>query len=164
MHPRELETSQAALTPADIEHLIRTYLTGWCTPGGNAGRMTTFVTDDFVYEDIGANIVIHGKNEFYELVRVSLEAFALNQICKTIIIAPTLDKAAIEATTAGTHKGLFPSMGSFPNIPATYRQFSLTTAAFFEFRGDKISRHVEFYNQYTLFQQIGLLPTKDGKR
>lgn len=151
-------TRVSTITASEIEHLIQTYLAGWCTPGGDPEKMITYVTDDFLYEDAGANLVLHGKDAFRELVRATLAALAFVQIPRTILIAPTLDKAALEVTTAGTHIGDFPGMGSYPTILATHKSFSLTTFSFFEFRADKISRHMEGYNQYHLFQQLGLLP------
>lgn len=146
------------MTASEIECLLRAYLAGWCTPGGDPEKMITYITDDFLYEDAGANLVVHGKDAFRELVRTTLAALAFVQLPKTILVAPTLDKAAMEVTTAGTHIGEFPSMGSYPTIPVTNKPFSLTTFAFFEFRDGKISRHLEGYNQYHLFQQLGLLP------
>jgi steroid delta-isomerase-like uncharacterized protein len=148
------------MSASEIESLMRAYIAGWCTPGGDPEQMITYVTDDFLYEDAGANLVLHGKDAFRELVRTTLTALAFTQIPKTIIIAPTLDKAAMEVTTAGMHIGEFPRMGSYPTIPATDKSFSLTTFAFFEFRNGKISRHIEGYNQYHLFQQLGLLPER----
>jgi len=61
-------------------------------------------------------------------------------------------RTASEWVMAGTHAG------ELPGIPATGKRFSVRGASIEELRGDKISRHADYYNLVSFLQQVGLLP------
>lgn len=114
-------------------------------------KIAFFFTDDCVYEDLAFGVVNRGKKELKDFLKVTfLWSPDLKFELKSFLSAG--GRTAVEWVMTGTHAG------EVPGIPATGKRFSLRGVAIDEWRGDKISRHTDYYNLVSFLQQVGLLP------
>ena len=114
-------------------------------------KIASFFTDDCVYEDLAFGVVNRGKKELKGFIKA------------TFVWSPDLkfelesffsagSRTASEWVMTGTHAG------EFGGLPATGKSFSVRGVSISELRGDKISRHADYYNLVSFLQQVGLLP------
>ena len=127
------------------------YMAAW-SGSGDIAKLTTLVTDDVFYEELGSHVVKSGKAELVEYAGIVFAAFQVSWTYQSIIIAEQLDKAALETIVTGIHSG------DYLGMPATHKSFSLRVALFLDFKDGKVSRHLEFSNLIDLLQQLGLVP------
>ena len=114
-------------------------------------KIASFFTDDCVYEDVAFGVVNRGKTELKDFIRAMyVWSPDLKFELKSFFSAG--GRTATEWVMAGTHAG------ELPGIPATGKRFSVRGASIEELRGDKISRHADYYNLVSFLQQVGLLP------
>ena len=111
--------------------------------------MASFFTDDCVFEDMAFGIVMHGKNEVQEFVATTLAAYPdFAMVRKSSFGAgPWL---ATEWVMTGTHTG------DLEGMPPTGKSFSVRGVSISEFYRGKISRHTDYWNLYSLLQQLRL--------
>lgn len=115
-------------------------------------QVLALFTDDCVYEDVTFGVVVHGKR--------GLRAFAEGAFAAVPDIAFELrshfggnDRAAMEWTMSGTHRG------DFPGLPRTGNRFSsVRGATVVELAGGKIQRNSDYWDAATFMKQVGLLP------
>jgi steroid delta-isomerase-like uncharacterized protein len=66
------------------------------------------------------------------------------------------DKVVVRWTGSGTH------VGEFMGIPPTGRSFQINGIDIHAFRDGKMSAHWHVVDQFSLLQQLGLIPMPDG--
>lgn len=98
---------------------------------------------------------MHGLAAFHEFTRafhagVPDMALSLNRAYDAG------DSIIVEGTFTGTHTGTL--HGPDGEIPPTGRPFELEFCDLFELRDGKIAAHRIYYDQLSLFTQLGLLP------
>jgi steroid delta-isomerase-like uncharacterized protein len=139
----------------NIVKIMKDYVAAWNSH--DVDKVVSFYTDDCVYEDMGLDLVSHGKKEltessktmFYNVPDIRFET-------KSLFNAG--DWGAWEWIMTGT---LVHSNN--PAIPATGKSFSVRGVSIIEVKGGKISRETDYYNALTVLQQLGLMPATPSK-
>jgi len=129
---RVLEAWAADWTSHDVDHLLSLF------------------TDDCLYEDVTFGVVNHGKAELEAFAAGIFAAFPDFKVeLETRFTAG--DRAAIEWTISGTHKG------DLPGMAATNKTFSIRGSTIIELRSGKIRRNSDYWDLATFLKQVGLM-------
>ena len=110
------------------------------------------LTEDHVYEDVTFAVVCRGAAETRGFFEGCYSAIPDIHFTLTSAAADS-DRAALEWTMTGTHKG------DLPGLPATGKPFSVRGATVYEIAADKISVVRDYWDLATLLRQVGLLPS-----
>lgn len=133
----------------NTKKLAKDYVGAWNSY--NADKITSFFTDDCVFEDLAAGIVNRGKKELKDFIKATFVwSPDLKFELKSFFSAG--DWIASEWVMTGTHAG------EFGGIPPTGKSFSLRGVSIQELREGKIHRNSDYYNAASFLQQVGLLP------
>ncbi len=97
-----------------------------------------FYTDDCVFQDLPAGVVVHGKNEMKAWNKQTLTDYPDMQIESKSWFASG-NKVASEWVMTGT-------------IPATGKRFSARGVSILELREGKVNRETSYWNQADLMQ------------
>jgi steroid delta-isomerase-like uncharacterized protein len=110
-------------------------------------KVTSFYTDDVVYEDVTEGAIVHGREEMRKFVADFLVAVP---DLKLEVVSSSLEnsKGSVEWVFSGTDVGLY----------KTGKKFSVRGASLFEMRGGKFSKNKDFYDSATIMRQVGALP------
>jgi steroid delta-isomerase-like uncharacterized protein len=115
-------------------------------------KVTSFFTEDSVYEDIGAGNISCGKEEIRTYVR-SMFDWSLDAKFESKLFFGAGNWVANEWIMSGTHSG------GTPEMPATGKTFSVRGVSIAEIRDNKIIRYTDYWNLASFLQQVGVLPT-----
>jgi len=133
----------------DVEKMLRDYYEVWNSH--DVERITSFLADEFLYEDVPAGVAHRNKDEFKASWRDFFAACPDFRVeWKTLFVAG--DWAAAESVMTATHTG------DFPMLPATGKSVSVRAASIIEMQGDKIKRNTNYFNMASLMQQLGVMP------
>ncbi len=136
-------------TPAAIPPLLEEWAAAWSAE--DLDRLLALYTDDAVFEDVAAGVVVRGKSEIGSVFATSLEAFS--GIQQTLLAGfQAGDRATAEAQFAGAQTG------DLPGSPASGRAVSYRFAAVFELAGERFRRESDYLDLYGLLVQLGALP------
>ena len=133
-------------TTKQAEHLVAAW------NSFDPGRVVDMLTEDHVYEDVTFAVVCRGAAETRGFFEGCYSAIPDIHFTLTSAAADS-DRAALEWTMTGTHKG------DLPGLPATGKPFSVRGATVYEIAADKISVVRDYWDLATLLRQVGLLPS-----
>ena len=133
----------------DMEKLYRDYLAAWNSH--DTKKVLSFYTDDCVYEDLALGVVKRGKKELSDFINESFTGFPDFKFELKGCFFST-ERACTEWVMTGTHSG------DLPKLRATGRTISVRGAGISEVKGDKLSRHTDYYDMVTLLRQLGVIP------
>ncbi len=135
--------------PPDVKKMLMDYVAAWNS--GDPEKVTSFLTNDCVFENLGGEDVHRGVEEIKAWasgVFASFPDFRLE--IKSLFVAG--DWVGVEWIETGTHKG---SMGS---SPPTGKSFSVPGASILELHHGKIKRETLYWDSATFLRQLGLMP------
>jgi len=137
-------------TPAAIPPLLEEWAAAWSAE--DLDRLLALYTDDAVFEDVAAGVIVRGKREIGAVFATSLEAFSgIQQTLLAGFLAG--DRATAEAQFAGEQTG------DLPGSAASGRAVSYRFAAVFELAGERFRRESDYLDLYGLLVQLGALPS-----
>jgi steroid delta-isomerase-like uncharacterized protein len=133
----------------NVERMWKDYFTAWNSH--DVEKITSFFTNEGVYEGVGLGLAHRGKREIKEFIK------------RTFVWSPDVKfdmKSFFSAggwigsewVMTGTHAG------ELGRIPATGKRFSVRGASIAEVREGKISRNCDYWNVVAFLQQVGLMP------
>ena len=118
-------------------------------------KTSLFYTDDCVMEDLPSRIC-HGKRELAAYYNDLLIGYPdLNFAAKSCFSSG--NQIATEWMMSGTHTG------NSPRFKATGKRFSIPGVSILEIQGGKITRETDYWNMYSLLQQLGIMPSMGQK-
>jgi steroid delta-isomerase-like uncharacterized protein len=133
----------------DMGKLIGDYLAAWNSH--DTKKVLSFFTEDIVYEDVAVGVVKRGKKELNDFIDEFFTGFPdLKFEVRNHFFS--MERSCREWVMTGTHSG------DLPKLPATGRTIKVRGAGISEVKGDKISRHTDYYDMVTLLRQLGVLP------
>ena len=133
----------------DTEKLMNDMLAAWNSH--DVAKSLFFYTDDCVYEDLGVGIVKRGKREIGDFFQEFFSGFPdVAFEPKGLVFSPV--RSSLEWVMTGTHSC------DLPRLPATGKTISVRGVSVVEFKGEKISRHSDYYDGATLWRQLGVQP------
>jgi steroid delta-isomerase-like uncharacterized protein len=127
--------------------LFEDFLAGW---SNNMAQLLPLFTDDIVYEDAAMGVVTHGKDELRAFAQSFFSTFPDIQFTLTSTLV-TGNRAAIEWTGMGTHKG------DMPGMPATNKRATFRGVSIMELQDGKIKRNTDYWDLATLMKQLGFI-------
>ena len=137
------------MTTTRLESMVNAYVGAWVSH--DAKKISSFFTDDGVYEDVGLGAVNRGRDAIRAFVAGGFVTFPDFNVVLTSLFV-TEDRAASEWIMTGTH------LGDSPGLPATGKPISVRGASIIEFRDDKIQRDSDYWDTASFLRQIGVLP------
>lgn len=100
----------------------------------------------------------HGTTEYKQYVADIRTAFPdIHFTINELIVQG--DSAAAGLTVTGTHTGPLVGRGDIPTIPPTGKHVSLMCEVLFHLRDDKIAESWAVFDNLSLLQQLGVIPT-----
>lgn len=135
----------------NVEKMMKDYFTAWNSH--KVDKITSFFTDDCVYEDVATGFVRHGKKEQAALVTGLFDWSPDYQLELKSAFGGGV-WAASEWVMTGTQSGDI----STPRIAATGRRFSIRGASITELRNGKISRNTDYWDWASFLRQVGMMP------
>jgi len=133
----------------NVEKMVKDYYIAWNSH--DAEKITSFFTDDCVYEDLAGGLVNRGKKELGDYIKATF-SWSPDVKFEMKSFFSSGNWIGSEWSMSGTHAG------DFPGIPATGKRFSIRGASVTELRKGKISRNSDYWNMLSFLQQVGLLP------
>jgi steroid delta-isomerase-like uncharacterized protein len=112
-------------------------------------RIWTFYSDDVIYEDCAlgqVHVGLEATKKFYTETMMGLD---VDWTVDTVVA--TAGGFAVAGLMKGKH------VTDLPGMPATHRDFSVPCASVGEVRDGKITRNRDYWNNYDLLKQLGLL-------
>ena len=133
----------------DVEKMLRDYYEVWNSH--DVERITSFLADEFLYEDVPAGVAHRNKDEFKASWRDFFAACPDFRVeWKTLFVAG--DWAGGEWVMSGTQTG------DWPILPATGKSVTLRGAAIIELKDGRIKRNADYWDMLSLMQQLGVMP------
>ena len=133
----------------NVERMWKDYFKAWNLH--DVEKITSFFTDEGVYEDVAAWLVNRGKKEISEFIKTTF-TWSPDVKFEMKSFFSTGEWIGSEWLMAGTHGG------DVPGLPATGKSFSIRGASITELRKGKISRNSDYWNVFSFMQQVGLMP------
>lgn len=137
--------------------LIQTLIHAFNTK--DVDRYAANATADCETLDVPNGRTFSGPDGYRQFVQSYLTAFPDGQVQATRIFT-TDDQGLLEYIGRGTNTGPFPY--SSGQIPPTGRRVEFRVCAVLQFRDGKVASVHYYYDQLSVLQQLGLVPTKDG--
>ena len=119
-------------------------------------KYLSFATDDVIAENVAMGVIIRGKEEYRNNLKLLFAAFPDYRIELTSHFASG-NRSCAEAVASGTHKG------DFMGIPATGKTFSVRGVSVAELREGKASRITSYSDSASMLRQLGVLPSPPQK-
>jgi steroid delta-isomerase-like uncharacterized protein len=114
-------------------------------------KVSPFYADDCLMEDFPSKIC-HGKRELEAYYKYLLTGYPdINFETKRYFSGDNL--IATEWTMSGTHTG------DTSKFKATGKRFSIPGVTILEIQGDKIIRETDYWDMFSLMQQLGIMPS-----
>lgn len=132
-----------------MEKIYRDWCEAWNTD--QVEKVLSYVTDDIVYEDVPMARVSRSKGEMKAFATEIFTGFPDFKLEVKSFLASG-DRASAEWVMTGTFLGEIQSAGLKP----TGKSFSVRGVSIAELRGEKITRHTDYYDGATLLRQIGV--------
>ena len=120
----------------------------------DTAKMSSYWTDDIVYDFVAQPPVLNGKQEVEALFQGVFEGAPDFHSTQTRILVAG-DIMVTEAVATGTH------LGEISGIPATGSNLQLAPLHIWEFEGDKVKRATEYLDMASMLMQMGLMPAPD---
>ena len=118
-------------------------------------KTSPFYADDCLMEDFPSRIC-HGKRELEAYYKYLLVGYPdINFEAKRYFGNDNL--IATEWTMSGTHTG------DTLKFKATGKRFSIPGVSILEMQGDKIIRETDYWDMFSLMQQLGIMPSMGQK-
>ncbi len=138
----------------DIINLIREQIDA--QGAGDDNRFGATVTDDFIYNELGTQRRVQGRQEVIEIARAWRQIFPdVKGTVQNIFVSG--NQAVAETTWDGTFQGNMVTPGG--TIPATGRRMQDFPIAFvFTAEGDRLKEARVYFDMMSLLQQIGATP------
>lgn len=110
-------------------------------------RVTSFFTEDVLYEDVAFGLKAHGHAE---LRKMAVDFFTGVPDFKLEVVRNTSmgNHGSVEWVFSGTDVGLF----------KTGKKFSVRGASVYELRGGRFSSNRDYYDSASIMRQVGILP------
>ncbi len=121
--------------------LIREWAAAWSSR--NVDIVLAFYTHDVVYEDVTFDLTFNGTDELRGFVNTMYE-FCPDLTLETRLQVVDGDDVAFEWTMSGTQRG------DLADIPAAGRTFSVNGMSRAEFRGDRMSLCIDYWDMATV--------------
>lgn len=149
------QEATAVALPGELPPLLIAYYAGW-TAHDDGSRLAALFTEDGVYEDVLAGVVVRGRTEIAAYVAGIFAGFPdLDYEVPSGFVAG--DWAATEWVYVGTYTGTSPGLP-----PGTGQPVRLPGADILEVRGDKIARVRSYYDSNAFLAQLGMLSSPAG--
>jgi len=132
----------------DIVIMLKDYFAGWNSH--DVEKISSFFTDDCIYEDLATEVIRHGKKEVKALLNDLFVAIPDVKLDFTSIFGIG-EWGAIEWIMSGTHA----SDSDIVKVQATGKSFSIRGASIMELSNGKISRNSDYWNFASFLKQIG---------
>jgi steroid delta-isomerase-like uncharacterized protein len=117
-------------------------------------------TADFEVLDVPSGRTFKGPDGHRQFVQSWLTGFPDGQVQATSLFT-TEDQGHLEYLARGTNTGPFPYASG--QIPPTGRRVEFRVSAGFQFREGKVASIHYYYDLLSVLQQLGLVPTKEGR-
>src|SRR5205809_3857311 len=140
-----------ALTADELVKIARKQIDAF--NAGDWEQLRGLFTSDARYHEFGTERAIEGPEKIVELFKGWKTAFPDAAGTVTSSFASG-DKAALEVTWKGTHKG--PLTTAEGTIPASGKTQETPGAVFYTFEGSKITSMRQYFDSLTLLKQIGV--------
>ena len=132
-----------------VKSMFKDYEAAWASH--DVKKITSFFTNDCIYEDVASGAVRNGKKELEAFIKNILTAFPdLKVEIKSIFVSG--DWVGSEWIMTGTRSG--PS----PYLPSAKKKFSIRGASITELQSGKIKRNSDYWNMTSYLRQVGLMP------
>jgi len=128
-----------------LRHFVRAFING-----GDERVLEELVHTDYVYRS--PNEEIHGRNGLAALFRGYRHAFPDLALTINRVVASGT-QTVLDFTLCGTHQG------DFMGLPASGRTVCVHGFVRSTFRDGKIAEEWEVLDQWTLLQQLGVVPS-----
>ena len=133
-----------------MEKFTKDYYAAWNSHDWE--KLSSFLTDDFFYEDVAEGRAAHGKQEM-KAYYADMLVWSADMKFEMKSLLTSGNRAVSEWVMSGTHTG------DIPTLKATGKKHSVRGVAVVELRDGKICRETEYWNMAAFLQQIGLLGT-----
>jgi len=144
-----------AMAQGDVPDPVEAFLAAWNQ--GDAVGVGALCRTDAEYTEVAIGTVHHGPDgcgEYASLTFTGAPDFEL----ETIRIVRDGHGAVAEWIMRGTHTG------DWPGLPATGAGFSAPGVSVIETDGQRVRRGADYWDLYTLLQQLGALPETQHSR
>jgi steroid delta-isomerase-like uncharacterized protein len=149
VHCRAIEGNSHVGNCEETASLIREYVAA--CQARDYERIWTFYDDDIVYEDRALGIVNNGIEETKHFYYTTMSGLDVNWVVAQV--HATDQGFGLEGYMEGVH------VKDLPGMPATGRSFKVPCASIGEVHGGKITANRDYWNNYDLLKQLGLLPS-----
>jgi len=122
----------------------------------DAGRMTAFLSEDSVYEDLAIGERIEGRDNIREFASQMESKLSSDYSFEYRGIVGDGEGYALEWTMSGTHDNGDPEHG----MPATGRSFQIRGVSVGQVRDGWIVQNRDYWNLANFLQQVGLMPAR----
>lgn len=146
MSPDEIEVGSDQ--QVGIEQMIREMCAAWTSH--DAGKISSFFTDDSVYENVPRHQTYQGRAGVEGYVRVNFDAFPDVRFDVASVFAAG-DRVALEWVMTGTHTG------PLQDLPPTGKPFSLQGCSIIQLRDGRILRNTDYWDFMTFLHQLGVM-------
>lgn len=141
-----------------LKRVVDSYVAAWASH--DVEKIASYFTDDCVYEDLAAGVVLHGKEELKAFAKGSFTAFPDFKIEVKSFFASGLGrlgfgKVGSEWVMTGTHNGDL-HIRDLTTLPATGKSFSVRGASMTEMHKGKIKRNSDYYDNVSVLRQLGV--------
>ena len=146
------------MSAQDNATLIQTLIHAFNTK--DIDRYAANATADCETLDVPSGMTFRGPDGFRQFVQSYHTAFPDGQVQATSLFT-TDDQGFFEYIGRGTNTGPFP----YPSgpIPPTGRRVEFRVCAGLQFREGKVASAHYYYDLLSVLQQLGLVPTPDGR-
>jgi steroid delta-isomerase-like uncharacterized protein len=120
----------------------------------DAAAVTSFMTEDVVYEDVALGMRFEGRTAVQEFVASMVTTLSTDFRLEMTRSLFDGDQFAGAWTLSGTHDRADPEMG----LPATGHRFEIRGVSIGRLRDGQIAENVDYWNMASFLMQVGLMP------